>query len=196
MSAKVLDALKAAHGDAIAFVETQHGDAIAWVKRDQLLAVATWLKHDPAMAFDAPVFATCIDRLDWKPQHVPPGPQVYPASAAWTDDGAHPRFEVVYQLRSSTHKHRLRLKCAVPEHDARVPSLSGLWPAFNWQERETFDMYGIKFDGHPDLRRIYLYDEFVGYPLRKDYPKEKRQPLVRRDDLPMNPIKSTTGGHR
>jgi hypothetical protein len=82
-----------------------------------------------------------------------------------------------------------RLKCAVPEHDARVPSLAALWPAFDWQERETFDMYGIKFDGHPDLRRIYLYEEFVGYPLRKDYPKEKRQPLVRRDDLPISPIK-------
>ena len=76
------------------------------------------------------------------------------------------------------------------EADARVPSLAELWPAFNWQERETFDMYGIHFDGHPDLRRVYMYDEFVGYPLRKDYPKEKRQPLVRRDDLPINPIKA------
>jgi NADH-quinone oxidoreductase subunit C len=196
MSAKVLDAQKAVHSGAIEALETQHGDAIAWIKPDQLLAVATWLKTDPAMAFDVPVFTTCIDRLDWKPVDVPPGPPVYPATAAWTDDGGKPRFEVVYQLRSSQHRHRLRLKCAVPEHDPRVPSLATLWPAFNWQERETFDMYGIKFDGHPDLRRIFLYDEFVGYPLRKDYPKEKRQPLVRRDDLPINPIKSPTGGHR
>lgn len=200
MSAKVLDALKAAHASAIDALETQHGDAIAWIKRDQLLAVATWLKNEPAMAFDAPVFATCIDRLDWNPIDVPPGPPLYPASAPWPDDGSKPRFEVVYQLRSTRHRYRLRLKCAVPEHDARVPSLAGLWPAFNWQERETYDMYGIKFDGHPDLRRIYLYEEFVGYPLRKDYPKEKRQPLVRRDDLPINPIKTSTshggGGSR
>lgn len=200
MSEKVLDALKAAHGGAIESLESQHGDAIAWIKRDQLLAVATWLKDDPAMAFDAPVFVTCIDRLDWKPQGVPPGPAVYPATAGWTDDGTRARFEVVYQLRSHTHRHRLRLKCAVPEHDARVPSLAMLWPAFNWQERETYDMYGIQFEGHPDLRRIYLYEEFVGYPLRKDYPKEQRQPLVRRDDLPINPIKSPSdsggGGHR
>ena len=131
MSAKVLEALKAAHAGAIDSVESQHGDAIAWVKRDQLHAVATWLKHDPAMAFDAPVFVTCIDRLDWKPVDVPPGPPVYPASAGWTED--HPRFEVAYQLRSTRHRHRLRLKCAVPEHDPRVPSLSSLWPAFNWQ---------------------------------------------------------------
>src|ERR1044071_6588833 len=141
MSAKVLDALKAAHGSAIDSLETQHGDAIAWIKRDHLLAVATWLKSDPAMAFDAPVFATCIDRLDWQPVDVPPGPPVYPATAGFPDDGSKPRFE-------------------------------GAW----------------------DLRRIYLYEEFVGYPLRKDYPKEKRQPLVRRDDLPINPLKP--GEHR
>src|SRR5512140_1113213 len=171
MAEKVLDALKAAHGGAIESLESQHGDAIAWIKRDHLLAVATWLKQDPAMAFDSPVFVTCIDRLDWKPIDVPPGPPVYPASAGWTED-------------------RPRLECAVPEHDPRVPSLTSLWPAFNWQERETFDMYGIKFDGHPDLRRIYMYEEFVGYPLRKDYPKEKRQPLVRRDDLPINLLKA------
>lgn len=195
MSQKVLDALKVAHGSAIEALVSEHGDEIAWVKRDHLLAVATWLKNDPAMAFDSPVFVTCIDRLDWKPVDVPPGPPVYPTTAAWPDDGSKPRFEVVYQLRSLRHRHRLRLKCAVPEHDPRVPSLAALWPAFNWQEREAYDMYGIQFEGHPDLRRIFLYEEFVGYPLRKDYPKEKRQPLVRRDDLPINPIK-TTGGHR
>lgn len=190
MSVKVLEALKAAHAGAIEATESQHGDEIAWVKRESLLAVAAWLKNDPAMAFDAPVFVTAIDRLDWKPIDAPPGPPAYPLSLGWTEESGWPRFEVVYQLRSYQHRHRIRLKIGVPEHDPRVPSLSGLWPAFNWQERETFDMYGIKFDEHPDLRRIFLYEEFVGYPLRKDYPKEKRQPLVRRDDLPINPIKT------
>ena len=75
------------------------------------------------------------------------------------------------------------MKVQLKETDTKLPSLTPLWAGFNWQERETFDMYGIRFDGHPDLRRIYLYDEFVGYPLRKDYPKDKRQPLVRRPDL-------------
>src|SRR5215475_13444707 len=135
MAANVLDALKAAHGAAIDSVETQHGDDIAWIKRDQLLAVATWLKNDPAMAFDSPVFATCIDRLDWHPVDVPPGPQVYPATAPWTEMSGKPRFEVVWELRSSKHRLRLRVKCAVPEHDPRVPSLASLWSAFNWQER-------------------------------------------------------------
>jgi NADH-quinone oxidoreductase subunit C len=186
MSQKVLDALKAAHGSAIELVESQHGDEIAWVKRDDLVAVATWLKNDPAMLFDAPVFVTCIDRLDWHPTGVPP-------STHWNE--TKPRFEVCYQLRSQPHRHRLRLKIAVPEHDARCPSLATLYPAFDWQERETFDMYGIRFEGHPDLRRIYMYEEFVGYPLRKDYPKEKRQPLVRRSDLPINPIKAEKHEH-
>jgi NADH-quinone oxidoreductase subunit C len=176
MSKKVLEALTAKFPGAIARTGSAHTDDIAWVKRENLLEVAKWLKDDPAMQFDAPVFCTCIDWIDFHPAGRPP-------SESWTEDK--PRFTVCYQLRSSTHKHRVRIEVEAPEHDPRVPSLSALWPAFNWQERETFDMYGIQFDGHPDLRRIYLYEEFVGYPLRKDYPKEKRQPLVRRDDLPV-----------
>lgn len=186
MSQKVLDALKAAHAGAVERTESILGDEIAWVKREQLVPVATWLKQDPQMAFDAPVFVTAIDRLDWRPIG-------RPVAEHWTED--QPRFEICYQLRSSTHRHRLRVKIGVPEHDARCPSLAGLWPAFDWQERETYDMYGIRFDGHPDLRRIYMYEEFVGHPLRKDYPKEKRQPLVRRDDLPINPIKAPAQAH-
>jgi NADH-quinone oxidoreductase subunit C len=180
VSKRVLEALAAAHPHAIVRTGASHGDDIAWVKRDDLLAVASWLRDEPTMKLDAPVFCTCIDWLDWKPAG-------RPLSEHW--DESKPRFTVCYQLRSSVHKHRIRLEIEVSEQDPRVPSLSELWPAFDWQERETFDMYGIRFDGHHDLRRIYLYEEFVGYPLRKDYPKEKRQPLVRRDDLNFNPLK-------
>lgn len=185
MAQIVLDALLAKHPSAVVKTESIHGDEIAWIKKDQLVAVATWLKTDPAMAFDSPVFVTCIDRLDWRPVTSTGLPLT---ASQWTED--EPRFEVCYQLRSLKHRYRIRLKVAITEQDAHCPSLAGLWPAFDWQERETFDMYGIRFEGHPDLRRIFLYEEFVGYPLRKDYPKEKRQPLVRRDDLPINPIKA------
>jgi NADH-quinone oxidoreductase subunit C len=181
MSQKVLEALTAKFPHAVERTATAHMDDVAWIKRDNLVEVAKWLRDDPAMAFDSPVFVTAIDWLDWNPIGAPP-------SARW--DESKPRFTVVYQLRSLEHRHRVRLEINCPESDARCPSLAELWPAFNWQEREAFDMYGIRFDGHPDLRRIYLYEEFVGYPLRKDYPKEKRQPLVRRDDLPINPIKA------
>ena len=184
MSKKVLDALAAKFPNAIERTESEYGDEIAWVKRDNLVEVAKWLRDDPAMAFVFPVFCTAIDRLDWHPVGTPTDP--VPPSEHWNE--SKPRFEVAWQLRSSKNM-RIRLKVSATEQDARVPSLAELWPAFNWQERETFDMYGIRFDGHPDMRRIYMYEEFVGYPLRKDYPKEKRQPLVRRDDLPINPIK-------
>ncbi len=187
MSQKVLDGLLKHHGSAVERTGSQHGDEIAWIKRDQLVEVAKWLKTDPSMLFDAPVFVTAIDWLDYRPLNRPP-------SEAWAE--GKPRFTVCYQLRSQTHRYRIRLEIELPETDPRLPSLSSLWPAFDWQERETFDMYGIKFDAHPDLRRIYMYEEFVGYPLRKDYPKEKRQPLVRRDDLPLNPIKAPGHGDR
>jgi len=159
MATAVLDALKSKFGAAILSTRTDHGDEVAVVDRGQLVAIATFLRDDPAMAFDAPVFVTCIDLL-----------------------GEEPRFQVCFQLRSQRHRHRIRVVVAVADSDAVVPSLTPLWPAFEWQERETYDMYGIQFEGHPDLRRIYLYEEFVGWPLRKDYPKEKRQPLVRRTD--------------
>ncbi len=97
----------------------------------------------------------------------------------------HPRFEVVYHLRSMTSGERLRVKARLADpEDGSNPALASvydLWRSADWMERETYDMYGIKFTGHPDLRRILMYEEFIGYPLRKDYPKEKRQPLVRRD---------------
>ena len=73
--------------------------------------------------------------------------------------------------------HRLRLKCRVPEDKPNAPSLTPLYGSANWMERETYDMYGVVFDDHPDLRRILLYPEFVGYPLRKDYDKLHEQPL-------------------
>src|SRR6185295_17042461 len=97
--------------------------------------------------------------------------------------GSTPRFEVVYHVYSRTRNHRLRLKARVPEERPHIASVVGVWRGANWLERETYDMYGIVFDGHPDLRRIYLYPEFEGFPLRKDYPKEKRQPLVAPRDV-------------
>ena len=92
--------------------------------------------------------------------------------------GRTPRFEVVYQLYSIALNHRLRVKVPVPEDDPVVPTATGVWKSAIWAERETFDMFGIRFVGHPDLRRILMYPEFEGHPLRKDYPLHQRQPLV------------------
>lgn len=89
-----------------------------------------------------------------------------------------PRFEVVYQLLSRSQRRRLRLRVPVPENDPAVESLTPLWCGANFLEREVWDLFGIRFIDHPDLRRILLYDEFVGYPLRKDYPVNLVQPRV------------------
>jgi NADH-quinone oxidoreductase subunit C len=92
-----------------------------------------------------------------------------------------PRFEVVTHLVSLRLGHRLRVKTRVGNTDgenALVDSLTPLWASANWAERECFDTFGVRFDGHPDLRRILLYPEFEGHPLRKDYPAELAQPLV------------------
>ncbi len=89
-----------------------------------------------------------------------------------------PRFEVVYQLLSLPNRSRLRLRVPVPENDPTVDSLTPLWRGANFLEREVWDLFGIRFNDHPDLRRILLYDEFVGHPLRKDYPVNLCQPRV------------------
>ena len=92
------------------------------------------------------------------------------------EDG--PRFEIVYHLYSLPHNHRLRVKVRADEDEAVVASATPLWPIANWFEREVWDMFGVRFDGHPDLRRLLMYEEFVGHPLRKDYPVNRRQPLI------------------
>ena len=97
-----------------------------------------------------------------------------------------PRFEVVYQIASLKNRQRLRLRVAVPENDATVDSLTPLWRGANFLEREVWDLYGIRFTDHPDLRRILLYDEFQGHPLRKDYPVNLCQPRV-----PERPVDGT-----
>jgi NADH-quinone oxidoreductase subunit C len=89
-----------------------------------------------------------------------------------------PRFEVVYQIASRAGRKRLRVRVPVPENDAAVESLTPLWRGANFLEREVWDLFGIRFIDHPDLRRVLLYDEFQGYPLRKDYPVNLVQPRV------------------
>jgi NADH-quinone oxidoreductase subunit C len=89
-----------------------------------------------------------------------------------------PRFEVVYQIVSRVKRSRLRVRVPVPEDDPTVDSLTPLWRGANFLEREVWDLYGVRFTDHPDLRRILLYDEFQGHPLRKDYPVNLCQPRV------------------
>jgi NADH-quinone oxidoreductase subunit C len=150
--------LGAAPGAVLA-THAQRSDVTARVEPARLLEVMRVLRDDPAAAFDMLTDLTAVDYLG------------YPGRSG-------PRFEVVYHLYSLERGHRLRVKVGVEEGACEVDSLVPLWASADWMEREVWDLYGIRFRGHPDLRRILLYDGFEGHPLRKDYPKERRQPLV------------------
>ena len=156
----ILAELQRRFGDAVVETHDRRGDPTAVVARDALLAVLAHCRDDVALAFDVLMDLTAVDYLKF------PG----------REDG--PRFEVVYHLYSLAHNHRLRLKVRMDEDDPNVPSAVALWPIANWLEREVWDMFGVRFEGHPDLRRLLLYEEFVGHPLRKDYPITRRQPLI------------------
>jgi len=161
MSRDALSRLQQRFSEGVISTHGFRGDETAVLSREVLKEACRFLRDETALRFDMLTDATAVDYL------------LEPNRTA-------PRFEVVYHLYSVTHRHRLRLKVEVPETDPVVESLCELWPIANWLEREIWDMYGIQFRGHPDLRRILLYEEFEGHPLRKDYPKERRQPLVRR----------------
>jgi NADH-quinone oxidoreductase subunit C len=154
-----LRALLAALPDAVLATHGEHGDATALVAAPRVVEALRFLRDQRGLEFDMLADLCAVDYLG------------YPGR-----DG--PRFEVVYHLLSSKHLHRVRVKAGVPEVPCQIDSCVEVWPAANWLEREVFDLYGIRFRNHPDLRRLLLYEEFEGHPLRKDYPKERRQPLV------------------
>ncbi|MFT7581857.1 MAG: NADH-quinone oxidoreductase subunit C [Myxococcota bacterium] len=156
MSQAVLDALQTRFADAIISTHAFRGDETAVVKRERLVEICRFLKDDPEMDFKLPVDVCGVDYLGHKT----------------------PRFEVVYHFYSITKKHRIRLKVQVAEDDCEVPSVFGVWRGVDWFEREVWDMYGVRFAGHPNLKRILMYEEFEGHPLRKDYPQRGYQPLM------------------
>ena len=122
-----------------------------YVPREQLQSVATALRTSDDLAF---TFLAEVTAADFWPRE--------------------PRFEVVYQLVSIAHRLRLRMKVRLHADRANVPTMSTLWPAANWLEREVWDLFGIVFDGHPDPRRLLMPEDWDGFPLRKDYPVQIR----------------------
>ena len=156
----ILDRLRARFGAALTATHAHRGDHTAVVERNAILAILRFCRDDAELDFDMLSDLTAVDYLKF------PG----------REDG--PRFEVVYHLYSVAHNHRVRLTVRLDEDDPVMPTAVALWPIANWLEREVWDMFGIRFEGHPDPRRLLLYEEFVGHPLRKDYPINRRQPLI------------------
>ena len=162
--APILEIVKARFGERLRETSEPLGEPVMVVDPERAFDVLRELRDDPETAFEMLSDLTAVDYL-----------------------GRTPRFEVVVQLYSISKNHRLRVKIPIDGPEPSMPTLSSLWPSANWLERECFDMYGIVFTGHPDLRRILMYPEFEGYPLRKDYPVMQRQPLIPERDPVENP---------
>lgn len=160
----VVARLRETFGEKIVEWHSYRGDATAVVQADNYHDAVRFLRDDPDCGFDFLTDLAGVDRLRLKEK---------------------PRFEIVLHLYSRRHNARFRLKTR-PENDREpvLDSIVDLHPAANWAEREVYDMFGVRFNGHPDLRRILMYDEFVGHPLRKDYPVNKRQPRVEMREIP------------
>jgi NADH-quinone oxidoreductase subunit C len=160
--------ITARFGGEILSAQSARGEETFTIDRERAYEFFRVLRDEPDFGFNALSDVTAVDWLERKP-----------------------RFDVVYHLNSLTRGHRIRVKIAVDGPEPWVHSVVGLWGAADWLERECFDMFGIVFKGHPDLRRILMYDSFEGHPLRKDYLFNKRQPIVAEIDPVVNPIRSS-----
>jgi len=145
--ATVVDRVKQKFSEAVLEVSAFRGETTLQIRPGDLLPLCRFLREDPELAFD---FLIDLCGVDYLPRE--------------------PRFQVVYHLCSTRTRLRLRLKVSLPGTDPKIASVFSVWKSADWMEREAFDMYGITFAGHPDLRRILLTPEWQGYPLRKDYP--------------------------
>jgi NADH-quinone oxidoreductase subunit C len=148
----VIDRLRAWKTESVSQVIEYRGEATIVVPPRLLLATAEHCKIDPELNFNQLSDATCVDRFPNEP-----------------------RFELNYQLLSIPRLARIRLRSSVSGQQPVIDSLEPVWPGANWMEREIFDLFGIRFEGHSDLRRILLPDEFEGAPLRRDFPVEGKR---------------------
>ncbi|OGQ45288.1 MAG: hypothetical protein A3H42_00820 [Deltaproteobacteria bacterium RIFCSPLOWO2_02_FULL_46_8] len=155
-----LERLKEVFGPAILETSSYLGNETAVVAKEKIVDVIKFLRDTKGLEFN---FMMDLCGAD------------YPERAL--------RFEVVYNLYSLSTKGRVRLKVRVPESNPSLPSICSLYKAANWFEREAYDMFGIRFEGHPNLKRLLTFEEFEGHPLRKDYPVNKRPKIPTPDPL-------------
>ena len=153
MKLKAVDKLKEKFGPAILDTKEFRGEVTVALAKERLVEVCNYLKTDPELEFNFLADVTSLDLFEKKT----------------------PRFEVNYHLLSHSNKTRIRLKIPVGEGE-KAPSVTSVWSTANWLEREVYDLMGIEFENHPDLRRILTADGWVGYPLRKDYPLTYEEP--------------------
>jgi NADH-quinone oxidoreductase subunit C len=153
----IIEKIQKKFGDKVVETHSFRGDDTIVVKKESIKEICTFLRDDKELDFD---YLVDLCGADYFPRD--------------------PRFEVVYHMHSIAKRHRLRVKVKLADAE-KIASVVDVWLTADWLERETFDMYGIEFEGHPELKRIYMDDDWVGYPLRKDYPergyKDEYQPF-------------------
>jgi NADH-quinone oxidoreductase subunit C len=161
--AEIIQILEEHFGPGITGKKLDAIDPFVTVDPAKIVAICTFLRDDPRLRFDLLNCISGVDYLETDPKKV--------AKA-----GFEPHLEVVYHLSSFSHRHRFVVKLILPRWKdgvegelPEVPTVTGVWPAADWHERETYDLCGVMFDGHPDLRRILLAEDWEGHPLRKDY---------------------------
>lgn len=173
-SEELLLQIKEAYGPLLRGGGLSLGDVVLYASRENFFSLMRNLKEDSRLAFNLLIDITAIDWMDSAGKG---------QNRSVLEDTGHifpsERYEVVYHLLSLSKQRRVRIKVELSEADPMLDSVTSLWSGANFMERETWDMYGINFRGHPDLRRLLMYDEFVGHPLRKDYPIRGKQPRVR-----------------
>lgn len=146
--AQIIEKIRARFPDDILKTEEYRGQSSVSLKKERILAICRFLHDEPDLSMDLLKDVCGVDYLGKR----------------------NVRFEVVYHLYSIQHNHLLRVKVPVSEMECSIDSVTSVWRGADWHERECFDMYGIKFRGHPDLRRILLPEDWKGHPQRKDYP--------------------------
>ncbi len=148
-----VDHLKSRFGESILKTEVFRNELTVTVQKERIVDVLQFLRDEAALAYTMLTDLTVVDRLKMEKS---------------------PRFMAVYHLRSMTHGRRVRIKAPITEKDCTIASIHALWKSANWMEREAYEMYGVTFEGHPDLRRLLTPETFTAYPLRKDYPLRGR----------------------
>jgi NADH-quinone oxidoreductase subunit C len=160
---EIHEKLKARFGDAVGPLSEPRIDPFCVVKAERIVEICRWLLAEPGIELD---FCEDLTAVDWPKRNV---------------------IEVVYHLFSYVHRHGIVLKVEADRGSPVVPTVEGIWKAANWMEREVYDLFGVTFEGHPDLRRVLLPDDWIGHPLRKDYqeaggyhgiPNVRENPLV------------------
>jgi len=186
MAQALVDLLRENFKDAVLSSHSEHGDEVAVVRRESVQEICRFLKEGEARMQLLRDIA-CVDLLTYDTEMTGGGALAsneVPAYDLARKGPREPRFYLAYNIYSVVRKQSVRLRVDLRSDDLKVPTVTPVWRTADWWERYIFDMFGIEFIGHPNLKRILMYPEFQGHPLRKDYPTRKRQPLVAELEFP------------